>query len=109
MTPGQLRHQVTIETRSRNVDAGGGSPDGWAAVATVWARIEPTTASERDHGQLLEATISHQVTIRYLGSVSPRERLRFGSRVFRIHGVRTPAEIRHILILNCEEVAGDGR
>lgn len=109
MNPGQLRHQVTIETLSRKLDAGGGSPDGWAAVATAWARIEPKSATERDHGQLLELSISHQVTIRYLGSVSPRERLRFGSRVFRIHGVRTPAEIRHILILDCEEVAGDGQ
>lgn len=109
MNPGLLRHQVVIETRVRNVDAGGGTSDGWAAVATVWALIEPTTGSERDHGQLLEVATSHQVTIRYLGSVSARERLRFGSRIFRIVSVRSPAERHHVQILNCEEVAGDGR
>lgn len=108
MNPGLLRHQITIETLSRQVDAGGGNANAWVAVATIWAQIEPTSASERDHGQLLEASISHRMTIRYIGSISPRERIRYGTRLLRIHGVRTLSEVRHVQVLECEEVAGDG-
>ena len=68
--PGWLRHRVTIESAAGAPDGAGGETVIWDTLATLWARVEPTGASERIVAGHLSGVVTHDVTIRFFGQAS---------------------------------------
>lgn len=103
---GKMRHEIVIQSRTQTPDTVGGFTETWAAFETVFADIDPVSASERFFSQKLEADITHKITIRYLETVTDNMRVLFGSRVFKIVGVFHLDERSTRTQLNCIEGAG---
>lgn len=102
---GELRHRITLQGPPvKQADGMGGGRLLWPDVATVWASIEPARANERFRHSQIESETTHVITIRYRAGVTSAMRVQFGSRFFRILGVRTPSEIKSHLLLDCLEV-----
>ncbi len=104
---GRLRHRIILQSPGGGTaDGGGGVSVAWTDVATVWAAIEPFKGRERLHAQQIENPLSHKVTIRHRGDVTPKMRLKFGARLLNIRAVIDPAERGRVLELLCEEGVG---
>src|SRR6266403_3642030 len=109
MRAGQLRHRVVVEQQAQTQDSFGGQPLTWSTVATDWGDINPLSGREREAAQAINVEISHEITIRYQsGFADPKAmaayRLRYGSRLFNIHGTLNVDERnREITVL-----AGEG-
>jgi SPP1 family predicted phage head-tail adaptor len=102
---GQLRHRVTLEAPVATADGGGGADLAWAPVATVWARLRAQRATAGRENQATVQVVSHEVTLRWRGDVTPRMRLVYEGRVLEIRSVRDPDETKRWLVLVCEERA----
>ena len=74
--------------------------------ATVWAAIEPLKGSERLRAEQLENPVTHRVSIRHRAGVTPKMRIKFGTRILNIRAVIDPEERNRSLELLCEEGVG---
>lgn len=100
---GRLNKRVILQTLSQSSDGGGGFTDSWADTATLWAGIEELTGSEGFEAQQTAATLSHRVTIRYRASVTPQQRIKYGTRILKINAVVNPGQLNERLELLCTE------
>jgi SPP1 family predicted phage head-tail adaptor len=109
MRAGDLRHLVVIEKRAATQDTFGEQSQTWQTVDTVWADINPLSGREREAAQAINVEISHEITIWYQAQFSDPKvmavyRVRYGTRLFNIHGTLNVDERnREITIL-----AGEG-
>jgi SPP1 family predicted phage head-tail adaptor len=56
----------------------------WTPYATRWAMIEPLQGRELIEAQQVKAEVSHKITILAGLTVSSKDRIRFGNRIFDI-------------------------
>lgn len=112
---GELRHKVTIKSRSSSLDSDyGGQSTTWSTtVLTAWAKIRPLSARETFAAQQFATEVSHVIHLRYDSSLSDPKavaamRVEFGSRIFNIHGVINVDERDTELQLLCSEGLNDG-
>jgi len=105
MLIGKMRERVAIKSMARTADGKGGFTEGFGStLATVWAKVEALSASEREAGSQVEHARRYEVTIRYLSTVTPAMRLTWGSRTLKIEGLQDLTEERkRFLLLTCEE------
>ena len=98
--------RVTIDEGAQVSDGAGGFVTEWRPRhANVPARIRPMTAAERAKwgGQPVVAT--HVVYLPDVTlTVTERDRIRWGERVFNVLGLTDPHELGRHLRLECEEV-----
>lgn len=104
-TIADLKHRVSIQSKSDASDSQGGFTTSWATDATVWAAIQPMKGYEKFQAQQLQTPLSHKVTIRYRSGVTTAKRLLFGSRVLHIKEVINVNEDSAFLELRCLEQA----
>lgn len=111
MSIGKMQHRLTIQSRSRSSDGGGGAASTWSTVDTVWGRIEAKGGSERFFGDQNEARTSHLITIRFRRDVTAAMRIVYSyavdsvnySRTFNIRSIANKGERDKYLELVCEE------
>lgn len=88
MRAGRLRHRVTIEQPTTTQDPNTGEQvPGWAAVATVWASVEPLSAREFIAAGAGQSSVSARVMMRYRSDVTAGMRLTYRGKVYNIKGV----------------------
>lgn len=107
MQIGRLRNYVTIEQQSVTQNSYNEEIVTWGALAQVWAEIKPIVAYERlvKAADQVVATVTHRVRIRYRTDVTPKMRIKHGSRCFDIEGVQgDPTGKQAELYLLCKEV-----
>jgi len=92
MRAGRLRHRITIQQPTTSTNAQGGKIKTWVDVATVWAGIEPISASESDQNHQLEPEVSVRIVMRYRSGITSDMRIKFGSRYYKIIGIINPDE-----------------
>jgi SPP1 family predicted phage head-tail adaptor len=105
---GRLRHRVTIERAAESRDAHGGVALTWSRVATRWAGIEPVSGREFIASEATQANVSHRIMLRAGGlTITSRDRIRFGDRVFGITTILNRDERGAVLeIMATEGVSG---
>lgn len=111
MALGRHQHRLTIQSRSRSNDGGGGAASSFADVETVWGRIEATGGSERLFGDQVESRTTHTLTIRHRRNVTPANRIKYAyavdstnyERIFNINRVENVGERDRYLKLYCTE------
>jgi SPP1 family predicted phage head-tail adaptor len=103
---GEMRERVVLQSPTLTSDSRGGASESWSTVATVWAKIEPKSASQVLFSQQLQHRITHKFTIRYRSDVLSTWRITFDSRTFHIQGVRDLMERGRYLEIDCEEGTG---
>ncbi|MHA6685165.1 phage head closure protein [Mesorhizobium sp. A556] len=102
--PGSLRTELALEACSPQPDGLGGFSEVWTETATLFAKIEPVSAtSVFGADQTLEA-VTHRITLRHRAGVASGMRLTRGARVFEIVTVHDPDETGRYLVCKTREV-----
>lgn len=104
MNIGDLRHKVTIQTKSVTRGTAGQEVETWADTATKWASIEPLTGREYWQAQQINAEMTSKITIRYYFGLTTTNRIKFGTRCFDILSVQNIKERNEFMVLMCKEV-----
>lgn len=110
ITPiGERRRRVGLVSQSSGTSDGMGGTTGATntTIATVWAAINPLSARERDQAKAVQSERTHDVTIRYRSDVSETMLVAYGTRLFRITGIRDPDERKRDLVLSCVELGNE--
>ncbi|WP_245479435.1 phage head closure protein [Hansschlegelia zhihuaiae] len=103
--PGALRRRIAIEAPADVADGAGGVMRGFAALAQVFAAVEPLSAHEAQAGRALGLNRLWRVTIRARGDVTGGHRVVWRGRVLDVLSVRPlDADLRFEELL-CEETA----
>jgi SPP1 family predicted phage head-tail adaptor len=102
MRAGQLRHRIEIQRPIVTRDAYGAEIKAWSALVSLWAHVQTLNGSERILQTQADATLTHQITIRYYPGLTPVMRVRWNGRLFEIHSL-VPDEREQQLVLMCSE------
>lgn len=90
---GALRHRMTIERSTEGAaDASGEKPITWSALRTVDASLTLQSGAEGRAGDTIVASSTYLVVMRHqFGiTVTPKDRLTLGTRIFDIDSVADP-------------------
>ena len=101
--PGWLRHRVTVESAAATADGAGGETVTWTALANLWARLEPTGATEKTVAGHLAGVVTHTITFRWRDDITGEMRVGYRGRTFRILAVYDPDETRRYLVASTAE------
>lgn len=111
MKPVKLNRHLVLEAPGRSPDEAGGYTETWQPIGEVWAQIVARTGREVVGGTAQQSRTGYKITVRAAphGASSrpkPEQRLRDGSRLFRIEAV-TEQDIqgRYLTCYAQEEVA----
>lgn len=108
MLVSRARHLVTLQSVTRTRDSFGDAQDSISTLTKAWAYIDPLRGEERSNTQLVKATISHKIRMRYTttaAQLKPDDRILYGSRIFDIDAVMVIKEQnRELEILATERV-----
>ena len=106
-----LNRHLVLEAPERVADGAGGYAETWQPIGEVWAEIIARTGREVTDGTAQVSSTGYRITVRAApyGAPSrpkPEQRLRDGSRIFRIEAVteRDPLG-RYLTCYAQEEVA----
>ena len=102
----ELRHRIVVQRLTNVSDNMGGFTTTWTTYATLWAKVEPVSASERLYQEKIEYQRSHKVVIRYRADITTDMRFTFKGRTFQIKGTHVPDERRVYLFIDAEENRG---
>lgn len=109
MRLGPLRHRVTFESRKTARDEYGQPVEGWDAIATVWASVEPISGRELLTAQQVQTAVTHRIRCRYRTGLEASQRIVFGARYFDIQSLINAMEIGASLEILAIEGLSDGR
>lgn len=103
--PGRLRRRLVLEAPVETADDTGGVEVAYTAVATVWGAVSPRRALEAVEADAAGADVSYRIVVRAGPEITTRHRLRLGTRVFRIAGVRDLDATGRFRAIDAEERA----
>ncbi|MCV2868532.1 head-tail adaptor protein [Defluviimonas sp. WL0002] len=88
----QLNRRLVLEEAAREPDGAGGYETSWQEKGVLWAAIDVVSGRERAGEFVTVSTVSYRITVRAapFGTArrpKPEQRLREGTRVFRITAV----------------------
>ena len=90
MNAGILNRRVAIDRNYATRDSSGDPVAVWQELQTVWAKIEPLTGREGDLDNNILAEADTRIRLRYsplTASLSPVDRLRYGTRIYNVTDV----------------------
>lgn len=102
--PGALSVRLVLEHPVETPDGQGGVETGFAALATLWARIEPVSAGAGEAAGALQRRVTHRIWLRARGDLDGGMRLRKGARIFALVAFRDPDETARYTLCDCEEM-----
>ena len=106
--PGRLDEGVPVLRLSQERGAAGGFVDvwptsGWEQVCTRWARVEPVRGRTYFEAQQTRANVTHRITVRYVGGITPDMTINYGGRRFNVVSVIDVEESHEWLEIMVEE------
>jgi len=104
MRAGQLKHRVDIEALADGYDDYGDFVESWSAVyVSVPVAIKPVSGSQKNGEGEVDSIVTHELKMRYLPGITPKNRIKYGSRYFDIHSAVNFQEGNRDLLLKCVE------
>jgi len=101
--PGELRTEIVLEACTTEPDGFGGFSEIWTATATLFAMIEPVSATSVFGADQTLETTTHRITVRHRGGVASGMRFVKGTRIFEIVTVHDPDESGRYLVCRVTE------
>lgn len=101
---GTLTEQVTLLTRQRTPDGGGGAVLTWAEGDTLPAQVESLSSRRDTTGERDIGLLRLRITLRHRADIGHDTRLSHAGRTFRITSIQRTGEGREWLQLDAEEV-----
>jgi SPP1 family predicted phage head-tail adaptor len=87
MQAGNLRHRVELQRVAVALDSHGDSVETWSTLATVWASIEPLSGREFLQASSTTSDVTVRIKIRGGVALTPKDRVKYGDRLFDIRHV----------------------
>ena len=106
INPGDLRHQITIYSKSVALNAYNEEIVTWAEVVTTWAKIRPKRGHESLDGAQTEDYITTEIYIRHIEGITPTMRVVCGDDLYLIVEVINVNQVNRELLLNCQKIHG---
>lgn len=107
MKTGNLRHYITIEQQTETFNSEGELVTTWTTYKNVWAEILPLVGREFWASKQVNSETTGKLRIRYIAGVTPKMRIKFGSRILNITGiVNTEEKNKEIVIYYSENTEG---
>lgn len=100
---GPMRDRLEIQARTMAANSYGERVATWETVATRWGQVDPLNGRELWQAQSVRPDVSHKVTMRYYDGLSPRHRLKLGSRIFEITSVINIDNRKRFVDVTCIE------
>jgi SPP1 family predicted phage head-tail adaptor len=98
---GKYKQRVTIEQYVETQDEYGGIIQSWETFKTVWSNIKPLSGREYWQSQQANSEVTGVIELRYLSTVNPTMRVKYGTRIFEIESLFHPNEDKretHLLV-----------
>jgi len=105
---GRRNRRLEVLTRTEVDTELGEQEVSWSVFATVWASVSPLRGQQVMEAGAVEARMSHRILIRYLVGLTPKHRLRLGSRLFEIHSASDMFDGHRYHDIMAEELVGVG-
>lgn len=102
--PGELRVQITLQSRTSTENSGGFTEPEWSTIATVWAKWQNVHGSEVWAAQMVQANAPATVLIRYLTGLDTTCAVLKGSDQYEIVSVDDIQERHEYLELKVKRV-----
>jgi len=103
MRAGDLRHKIVLQEPTETSDGMGGMTTTWSTFKRVWAAIWPLKGAEYLAAMQTTSEMTHKIRIRYMANVTPKLRIKWGSRYFDIQSAINPDERNIYLEMICRE------
>jgi SPP1 family predicted phage head-tail adaptor len=104
MDAGILNRRVIIQQPSAAQDLYGQLVAGYTTLATVWAAVQPLSGRQIFAARQAQSTVSVQVTVRYLATITTAMRILYGTHTYGIDIVIDPEMAHESMILQCTEL-----
>lgn len=101
---GDLKHRLEIQRETVTRDEVGGIIQTWATIATVWGGLRQMTGGELMHARAVHARATHRIIIRRYEGLTPKDRMKFGSRYFNLIEVATIEERNKLMVCTAIEM-----
>jgi SPP1 family predicted phage head-tail adaptor len=98
-----MRNPVAFERRTVQQDSVGQQVDVWTEYASAMVSIEPIRGRAYFQASAERADITHELRLRSISGIMPRDRAVYGSRLFEIRSVIDVSERDRELVLMCIE------
>lgn len=99
---GELNRRLVLEQPVETPDGAGGVARSFAAVTTLWGKLEPVSARRAVEADAPGATVTHRITLRTRADITTRHRLREGTTAYRIVSLREDST-RRFLVIGAEQ------
>lgn len=103
MRSGELKQRIELQIPTRSQSSGEWL-DTFTTQATIWGAIEPLSGNRLFLAQQANSQIQGVCRIRYREGVTPRMRLKFGTRIFQIVSIINRDEANQELQLWYREI-----
>lgn len=103
LDPGSLRSELALQANTPVPDGLGGHTESWEEIATVFARIEPVSATSRFGPDQTVEAVTHRITIRWRNGVAAGMRFARHGRNFDIVTVHDPDNSGRYLVCRARE------
>lgn len=100
----RLNKRITIQTKTITSDGFGSHNEVWTNLAIVWAEINPISNKNVFEANKIDDKTTHIITIRYYASLTTKDRIKYGDRIFNIIGIINPLENNKIMQIKVEEM-----
>lgn len=104
MRAGRLEHQIELQRVTETL-VNGEPIKAWATFATVWAAVEPLAGRQFFAAQQTQAQVTHSIRMDWSPNwaLTPKDRVKFGSRLFDIVAVLNIEERDRDLVVQAVE------
>jgi len=108
MRAGQLRHRITVQSRSDGADELNQPLTTWVDVVTLWAEVEQLSGRELMAASAERAENIARVTVRWRPDLLPNMRIVYGAALFDITDISDVEGRFKQLELMCKAGLSDG-
>jgi SPP1 family predicted phage head-tail adaptor len=108
VTPGagQLRQRVQVLTKVETADALGQVTTAWNPVGTYWAQVSFVKGAKLTYNGQIVDQVTHTVTLRYCGPLSPDQRLSYNGAQYTIVSIDNVNQLNLWYVIQCQELVG---
>ena len=104
---GDLNRRITLQSPTVTTNDAGEETNTYADAKVVFASIKPIGSAEKPSNTGTSSnTATHLVTIRYRAGILTSYRVKYGTRIFDIDGIRNIDEGNHTLEISVIEHRG---
>lgn len=103
MPAGKYRHFVVVQVATNTPGAAGSVVDSWATHANWYVEIKGVAGDESVVAGKVDAFATAVITGRWLSTLTPAMRIKYGARIFHIQNVQHDLEKQRITIVQVTE------